>query len=76
MGHLKFSHIHLLIAETNKCAYKGDGNCDDDHNNADCEWDGGDCCGSNVKTTYCYLCACLDPNFDCIDKCGIPLYKG
>ena len=37
--------------------YKGDGNCDDDNNNAGCDFDGGDCCakslGSPVKTTYC-----------------------
>merc|ERR1712032_1121118 len=37
--------------------YKGDGNCDDENNNADCEFDGGDCCtksvGGTVKTDYC-----------------------
>ena len=34
-------------------AYKGDGNCDDSHNNAFCGWDGGDCCGPKVVKTYC-----------------------
>merc|ERR1712151_121076 len=29
--------------------YKGDGNCDDDNNNAACGWDGGDCCEATVK---------------------------
>merc|ERR1712048_243844 len=40
--------------------YKGDGNCDDENNNAGCNWDGGDCCGSNVSTKYCTKCQCLD----------------
>ena len=42
--------------------YKGDGACDDNNNNCGCEWDGGDCCGENVDTTYCSVCECLDPN--------------
>merc|ERR1712077_18971 len=29
--------------------YKGDSYCDDENNNAGCAWDGGDCCGANVK---------------------------
>merc|ERR1712151_557612 len=45
--------------------YKGDGNCDDDNNNADCDFDGGDCCekslGGAVKKDYCKQCKCLDP---------------
>ena len=41
------------------CPYKGDGYCDDSHNNKGCDWDGGDCCGPNVKTDYCFVCACL-----------------
>ena len=28
-----------------------------------CDWDGGDCCGDNVKTKYCEKCECLDPAF-------------
>ena len=42
--------------------YKGDNFCDDENNNAGCEWDGGDCCGDNVNTQYCSVCECLDPN--------------
>merc|ERR1711907_482202 len=57
--------------------YKGDGNCDDDNNNAGCAYDGGDCCGSNVKKTYCKECACKDPKAgDCSEKCGLAQYKG
>ena len=43
-------------------AYKGDNYCDDGNNNCGCEWDGGDCCGRKVDTTYCSACECLDPN--------------
>ena len=42
--------------------WKGDNYCDDENNNAGCEWDGGDCCGDNVNTQYCSACECLDPN--------------
>ena len=39
----------------------GDGGCDDVTNKEECQWDGGDCCGDNVYTLYCEVCACLDP---------------
>jgi len=42
--------------------YKGDGYCDDENNNAGCEYDGGDCCGNDVNKDYCYDCECKDPN--------------
>ena len=42
--------------------WKGDNFCDDENNNAGCEWDGGDCCGDDVNTQYCSACECLDPN--------------
>ena len=45
-------------------SWKGDNYCDDANNNCGCEWDGGDCCGSNVNTAYCSSCQCLDPNAD------------
>merc|ERR1712185_787576 len=61
-------------------SYKGDGNCDDENNNCGCGYDGGDCCGSNVKTTYCKACKCLDPNYkedsSCPGSCGAASYKG
>ena len=39
-------------------SYVGDGNCDDNNNNARCGYDGGDCCaksvkGGKVQETYC-----------------------
>ena len=34
--------------------------CDDENNNAECGYDGGDCCGPNVFTDYCIECLCLE----------------
>ena len=35
-----------------------DGFCDDINNNKACDYDGGDCCGENVKKDYCTVCEC------------------
>ena len=43
--------------------YVGDGYCDDDFNNEQCNWDGGDCCGDNVNRQWCRYCNC---NYDLI----------
>ena len=39
---------------------KGDNICDDGNNNCGCEWDGGDCCGSNVNKQKCVVCECRE----------------
>merc|ERR1719495_405076 len=38
--------------------------CDDENNNADCDWDGGACCNNDFSgwDQYCNACECLDPN--------------
>ena len=36
----------------------GDGYCHDYTNTAECNYDGGDCCGSNVNTHDCVDCIC------------------
>merc|ERR1712062_450906 len=41
--------------------FVGDGVCDDLCNTAACDYDGGDCCGSEVDTMWCEACECLDP---------------
>ena len=41
--------------------WKGDNWCDDENNNEGCDWDGGDCCGPDVRDKYCTKCECLDP---------------
>merc|ERR1712178_169168 len=43
--------------------FKGDGICDDENNNAGCNWDNGDCCGLNgnpKQRDLCKVCKCLD----------------
>ena len=38
----------------------GNGYCEDAVNNLDCNYDGGDCCGSNVSTDICTKCICFE----------------
>merc|ERR1712008_362149 len=40
--------------------------CDDENNNADCNWDGGACCNNAFGgwDSYCSACECLDPNVE------------
>ena len=42
--------------------YIGIGWCFDENNNAACGFDGGDCCGPDVKTAFCTECECLGEN--------------
>ena len=37
----------------------GDGYCNDETNNPDCNYDGGDCCGSCINTDFCDNCTCF-----------------
>ena len=41
-------------------SYVSDGYCDDHTNTGECNYDGGDCCGSNVNTLYCAECLCYE----------------
>ena len=43
-------------------AYKDDEFCNDENNFEGCNFDGGACCGDDVKKNYCTECKCLDPN--------------
>ena len=45
-----------------KCDYQGDGYCDDSNNNADCDFDDGDCCLNPVNTQFCNECWCYADN--------------
>ena len=43
------------------CLYEellGDGFCDDETNDEDCNYDGGDCCTENPNVDYCNDCEC------------------
>ena len=53
----------MLISWFTGCMYEhpykiGNGYCQDEPNNEGCSYDGGDCCGPNVDTTYCIECIC------------------
>ena len=54
------TRVHHLIVLTGceNPKHKGDGLCDDGNNHAGCDFDGGDCCGFNVDTSFCNECAC------------------
>ena len=41
----------------------GDGYCNDESNNPECGYDGGDCCGSCINTVYCTYCTCIGNTF-------------
>ena len=40
----------------------GNGYCNDEANNENCNFDGGDCCGPCINTKYCIECECLLSN--------------
>ena len=40
------------------------GYCQDHVNNAECNYDGGDCCGPNVNKNYCADCICYSQHCD------------
>jgi hypothetical protein len=42
----------------------GDGQCDDETNTLECQFDGGDCCGDAVDARFCTECACLPIGVD------------
>ena len=37
----------------------GNGHCNDEANNADCLYDGGDCCGYSINSEHCTECTCF-----------------
>ena len=38
----------------------GNGYCDDENNNDECNFDGGDCCLDIVETYFCTICQCFE----------------
>jgi len=55
--------------------YVGDNVCDDNNNNAGCNYDGGDCCvetveGGVVIEEHCDKCYCKDPRYGCAHQNG------
>ena len=37
---------------------RGNNYCEDGLNHAECQFDGGDCCGPSVNKKHCTLCTC------------------
>ena len=65
--------VDYVASDCAKPKFVGDGYCDDDNNNAGCDWDNGDCCGASNIYQYCDDCACLDCQYeaqgdDCVDE--------
>ena len=48
---------NFLIAQIFN-ALIGNGHCNDEANNAEHSYDGGDCCGYNINKVHCSLCIC------------------
>ena len=53
---------------TSGCGYPEmatDNLCDDENNNAECNYDGGACCGNDMNgwDDFCTTCECLDPAY-------------
>ena len=50
----------ILLFKGCNSEWIGDGNCDDENNKEQCNYDGGDCCGENVNKQFCSECICLE----------------
>ena len=50
--------IFFIVLGCANVALVGNGFCNDETNNADCNYDGGDCCFVNANTSACSECAC------------------
>ena len=65
------SNYPLIVNSSCLITSLGDGKCDDQNNNANCNWDLGDCCSStcnkNCKKGNCiYKCGTINP-YNCIN---------
>ena len=78
--------VDMITGSCGVQQFMGDGFCDDDNNNAGCDWDGGDCCSSASSYAFCSSCQCLDctvagtQSDECTDAitgyCGTLYYVG
>ena len=50
----------LFILGCHNITLVGNGLCDDETNILECNFDDGDCCGSNITTSHCTECQCLE----------------
>ena len=59
---------HLETCEAGYHPLVGDGYCNDETNNDECKFDGGDCCGTCVNKHRCADCLC----FSSVTGNGVP----
>ena len=61
MHHHQFLFYDSIVfgLDCNQPNLIGDGYCNDEVNIVDCDFDGGDCCGSCINTDLCTSCSCL-----------------
>ena len=52
----------------------GDGFCNDETNNENCNYDGGECCSTCTSTSKCAECACLSGTDDTCHSKPISFY--
>ena len=58
ISHFLFCIQKFTVLGCNDITIVGDGFCNDETNNAECNYDHGDCCLSNMNTDHCSECAC------------------
>ena len=49
---------HSACPDWAESSWIGDGQCNDETNIKECNYDGGDCCGPTVNKKHCQLCIC------------------
>ena len=49
----------IFLLGCNQPTLIGDGYCNDEVNILDCDYDGGDCCGSCINIDLCINCSCI-----------------
>ena len=57
--HIKVCSL-ILDCVSGIVPFVGDTFCDDENNNSECDYDGGDCCGGQL--TFCSVCWCVIAN--------------
>lgn len=59
-----FDMFCFVVIDCKNITLVGNGICNDDTNIIECNYDGGDCCGSCIVKTHCLVCLCLQNHTD------------
>ena len=65
-----FHDNYISILDCANLTMIGDGYCNDETNNPECGYDGGDCCGSCIIKDYCTNCTCIGSVTNAQVSCG------